>query len=270
MNYESRFFLVVLVMLLFSSCGPRTIPRDELKSIFKEAYLVNAYYEIGGRRGSLDSVDMYGPILKKHGYRVRDLEHTVNNFSRKKSARLSDVVEQAIEELSEESAFYDYRLSLVDTLDNIVARTYKKQVLWRDSLMDSLFMPAPEGGYEIDFSYFIDSLNKGRNLRLTVTILDSVKKRRTSESSYLSARDVRRRPKTMKIMADSLATEIKIDTGAKIDSLRIVYYLPREKGLDSFSARWNNLGRHEKTLHSRPYGTHAPWADSLAAPNSGQ
>ncbi len=275
-----------IVLMLIAGCSrPKTIGRSELKQIFKQAFLVNAYYdELGWGRIMLDSLDVYGPILKRHGYDVEDLEHTVNNFARKKSSNLSDVVEQAITELKDESSFYDKHLAAIDTMYARAGRALRREVLWRDSIVvrkvaDTtklrIDIPAEEGTYEISYSYLIDSLDKNRTIRTTYSFIDSTEQRYGSETEYMTSRDVRRRPAVRKLTADSLAVELEILFGSypqkdlkrpyiRVDSLRVVYYLPREQALDSIAGHWNNLGKYGYQAYSDTLRPNPPWLDTLA------
>lgn len=273
-----------ILIFLFASCGPRTIPRAKLQEIFKDAFLVNAYYDTGGATGPLDSLDMYGPILARRGYDVEDLEHTVNNFARKKSAKLSDVVEDAIEELQAEAAYYDYRLDLPRMYDSIGEAAYWREALWRDSIIAKkvadtarlrIRIPVEKGDYEVLYRYFIDSLDKNRTLLTTLSMRDSPGRRRDVETDYLTVRDSRERAVSRRLTADSLSDTLEIWLGGypkkelkrpdmRVDSLTVIYLLPRERALDSLSGLWNNVGWYEKEVDRRAYGTHSPWRDSLA------
>jgi hypothetical protein len=273
-------------LLLLSSCGrPETIGRGELKRIFKEAFLVNAYYnERGQRQIALDSLDVYRPILERHGYRVKDLEHTVGVFARKKSANLSKVVEQAIEELKAESAYYDSRLAGIDSLYTRSARALRREVLRRDSIVVrrvadtsklKITMPAEEGTYEISYSWLVDTLDKNRSLRATFTLVDSAGRRSLAEAEPMARRGERQRPPVVTVEADSTAKELEISMGnypqkgvqrpyVRVDSLRVVYYPPRERALDSLAARWNDLGKYGYKAHSGALRPNPPWPDTLA------
>ena len=281
------YVLCLVFSLLFAaSCGrPRTIGRDELKQIFKEAFLINAYYDMKSPDLSLDSLDIYGPVLERRGYKVVDLEYTVNNFARKKSAKLSDVIEQAITELDVETVFYDSRVALVDTLDALAARAFRREVFHRDSIIARrvadtaklrVMIPVDEGSYEVSYSYFIDSLDKNRNLRATFMIRDSAGKYLESEVEYLSSRFARRRPAMRTMVADSMGAKLEMVFGGyprheltaphiRIDSLSVVYYLPRKVALDSMGARWNKLGRYDYQAYSGALRPNAPWVDTLAS-----
>jgi hypothetical protein len=276
--------LATLAALFFlTACGPKTIDSGELRRIFKEAFLVNAYYDTN-RRVWLDTLDMYGPILARHGYDVDDLKHTINNFSRKKSSKLSDVVERAIEELKQESAYYDRRLAMIDTLYTIATQTLRREVLWRDSIVvrrvaDTaklhITIPVMEGLYELSYSYLVDTLDKNPSLRTTMDLLDSAGVRLARESEYVAIRGTHRKSGARSLRADTTATELEIIIGnypqkelkrpyIRVDSLRVIYYMPRERALDSVSSRWNDIWKYDYKTHSGALRPLPPRVDTLA------
>ena len=68
-----RKILVALALLtLTASCSSRKMIDDKtLATIFKEAYITNAF--LGVRYMNLDSLQIYEPILDKYGYTPEDL-----------------------------------------------------------------------------------------------------------------------------------------------------------------------------------------------------
>ena len=80
-----------------------------------------------------DSLNLYEPIFAKYGYTTADVQYTIGNFSKRKSARLSDVVEQAIKLLETEAEHLDREVSILDTIDNVARRTFRR-TLYADSL----------------------------------------------------------------------------------------------------------------------------------------
>lgn len=170
----------LLALLLAAGCTrERIIPDDELARIFRDAFLTNAY--VAEERPAVDSARLYEPIFARYGYTTRDVEHTIENFSRRKSARLSDVVEQAIALLDAEGARYDRSVAVLDTIAAVARRTYR-HTLRSDSLirvrrladssrlrivLDSL----QPGSCRITLRYLVDSLDRNPGLRGAVRTL---------------------------------------------------------------------------------------------------
>ncbi len=251
-----RIFLLLVTLFSAALTGcdkPKVIPDSELAMIFHDVYLTNAYIQREGIR--VDSLQVYEPIFEKYGYTVEDLHRTINNFSKRKSARLSDVVEQAIKMLESESDRLNAAVADLDTIDNIARRTFARVIHFdsvirvravRDTLHTRLEIPvAHEGDYQVDYYYYIDSTDKNTNYRTAGYLLDRNDKR----SGYYSVRY--RRPIRDKyshtFTADTSDRSLVIDlllTGDgfrnpnfTIDSLTVTYYLPREVGRDSLTAR---------------------------------
>ena len=159
-----RVFTVVLLALMLgiTGCGKKNIiPDDTLADIFHDAFVVNAY--IGEERINLDSLQIYEPIFNKYGYTAKDVVYTVGNFSRRKSARLGTVVEQAISRLEKESKMYAKKVVILDTIRNVAVRSFTRKV-YEDTLIiakkraDSTALhieisPILPGEYTIEYSY---------------------------------------------------------------------------------------------------------------------
>ena len=130
-----KIVIVLVAALTVFACNKRVvIPDDVLASIFHDAFLTNAYIESEGI--SLDSLQVYEPIFNRYGYTAEDVRYTVGNFSRRKSARLGTVVEQAIEQLEEESKVHAKQVVILDTIRNVAMRSYTRTV-YTDTLIQA-------------------------------------------------------------------------------------------------------------------------------------
>ncbi len=160
--------VTVLTALLVATCArEKIIPDKTLALIFHDAFLTNAY--ISNRNIPTDSLDIYEPIFEKYGYTSEDVQHTIGNFSKRKSARLGDVVEQAIKMLEDEGMVYERETSVLDTIDNIARRTFTRTV-YSDTLIrvgrlrdtSRLHITVEDiraGEYKISYAYQLDSLD---------------------------------------------------------------------------------------------------------------
>ena len=154
--------MTVAIAVSIAGCQKkRVIPDDTLANIFHDAFVVNAY--IGEERINLDSLQIYEPIFEQYGYTAKDVIYTVGNFSRRKSARLGTVVEQAISRLERENKHYAQKVVILDTIQNVAVRTFTRTV-YRDSLImvdkraDSMLLrleisPICQGEYSISYNY---------------------------------------------------------------------------------------------------------------------
>ena len=159
------------------SCGkPRIIPDSTLSEIFYEAFLTNAY--IGEMGVKTDSLAIYETIFDKYGYTVEDLQYTIGNFSKRKSARLGNVVEVAIARLEAEGTYYDRETAILDTIDARARRIFSRTV-YADSLVtvyklaDTVNMrividSLQRGEYEVSYTYNVDSLDKNSRQRTVI------------------------------------------------------------------------------------------------------
>ena len=165
---------MIALMLLTTACQRHTvIPDDELALIFHDAYLTNAY--IDTRHLKTDSLNLYAPIFARYGYTTEDVQYTIGNFSKRKSARLSDVVEAAIDLLEEEGKRYDREVEILDTIKQVALRRSKRMLLCdstirvrslRDTAKTWLQVPIDGmGEYRITINYEVDSLDKNKRLQ---------------------------------------------------------------------------------------------------------
>ena len=194
--------LAVVAMLAATSCRKsRIIPDSTLSKIFYEAFLTNAY--LSEKNPVTDSMALYEPIFEKYGYTVEDLQYTIGNFSKRKSARLGNVVEVAIARLEAEGLYLDREVTILDTIDARARRRYSRTLL-SDSLVkvyrladttrlkiviDSL----QRGDYEVSFSYNIDSLDKNGRMRAYI------RTERENGSEYIETNVVMQRRTDRKI-----------------------------------------------------------------------
>ena len=182
--------------LLLACSGYKIIPDEQLALIFHDAFLSNAYMQHRGMRP--DSLNLYEPIFAKYGYTTADVQYTIGNFSKRKSARLSDVVEQAIKLLETEAEHLDREVSILDTIDNVARRTFRR-TLYADSLvrvtrlrdtarLRFVFDSIRPGDYTIAFDYLIDSLDENTQLRASVWFERADDRRVNVSPTYLTRR----------------------------------------------------------------------------------
>jgi len=163
-----RFFACVSFALCSFACSHHTIiPDDELALIFHDAFLANAY--LGGRNPTADSLNVYEPIFARYGYTTQDVQYTIGNFSKRKSARLGIVVERAITMLDAEGKDYSREVAILDTIDNVALRTARRTVsadslirvrsLADTSQLRFAFDVVP-GAYDVQLTYLVDSLDR--------------------------------------------------------------------------------------------------------------
>ena len=174
-------------VLLLSACARhKIIPDDTLAQIFHDAFLTNAY--IGSEGVKTDSLRIYEPIFARYGYTTDDVHYTIGNFSKRKSARLGDVVERAIEMLEREGKIYNQEVAVLDTIDNVARRTFTRTVLadslirvgsLRDTARLSFTLDVEPGEYSLSLKYvWLERRDSSRTNVYTATL------RRNREESF--------------------------------------------------------------------------------------
>lgn len=260
----------MVMLLTLGGCGrPRAIPDDTLAQIFKESFLANAYY---GTHSFVptDSIDIYRPILEKYGYTHKDLERTIADFSKQKSAKLSDILEQAIKELQADLDYYNERVAVLDTVNARAARMFSREVYFveqiaarkiADTAKLRITIPVEPGKYHISYTYYIDSLDQNRSLQTIYSLIDSTGRLRNISSTWLNLR--RRQQQSTEIETSTGDRKLEILFGAykkdmtkphlTVDSLRIIHFLPIDVALDSVIRKFTgiNIPPHG-TIQSTP------------------
>lgn len=168
-----RILFILLVLSAAACSRPRIIPDEQLAAIFRDAYLTNAY--VSREQIDTDSLKLYEPVFDRYGYTAEDVYYTIGNFSRRKSARLSDVVERAIVLLDTEGARYDHEVAVLDTIDRVARRTATRTLrtdtllrverLRDTSLLHFALDSIRPGDYRVTFRYRIDSLDRNTSWR---------------------------------------------------------------------------------------------------------
>lgn len=204
--------------LLAGACARHTIiPDDKLALIFHDAFLTNAY--TGNRSMKLDSLNLYEPIFAAYGYTTSDVQYTIGNFSKRKSARLGDVVERAIAQLEAEGKVYNREVSILDTIDNVARRTFTRRVFYdslihvktlRDTSRLRLSIDVHPGEYELRLKYLVDSLDRNdKGLKGTVW-LERADSSRTNLYTIMLRRH-REETFSRKLVADTSHRRLRID-----------------------------------------------------------
>lgn len=220
-----RLFCLAAAVAALGSCArDRVIPDDELARIFRDAYLINAYVSDQGLK--IDSLELYEPVFNRYGYTAEDVRYTIGNFSRRKSAKLSDVVEQSIQLLEKESAYYKYEVGVLDTIDNVARRRFSRTV-YTDSLIRvnrlkdtaRLRLRIPNvrpGEYRVSFDYLVDSLDENYSPRMQMWFVGTDSSRLNEYSTTLR-----------KLSRENLSRPLQADTSAR--AMVISLYGSRER-----------------------------------------
>lgn len=183
MKHAIRYITLVLAAaLLLAGCSKKNIiPDSDLEKITKEMFVVNAY--AANQQLNTDSLDIYTPILNRYGYTHEDFFNTLANFQKRKSARVSDVVEAAIASLEGLSSGYELKLRNLAFVDSVAKADCSREVLFverikvrsfKDTARLRLSLPiADEGEYIVSYRYEIDTLDKNRRLQTSHSVYDA-------------------------------------------------------------------------------------------------
>lgn len=270
------FILLVATSAIIGCSRQKAISDGELKEIFKEIFIANAFVQWEPIIKT-DSLDMYMPILKQYGYDVNDFVYTIENFTKRKSMKLSDVVDEAIKELESEEEFLKGRVAALDSVRVRAQREYS-EIIYEDSLINITkiadtaklrkVFPARLGTYAIRYHYAVDSLDENRTLKTTFAFKNAEGKNSGTTTNWMTAK--KRQYYSVEINSQEQDSILEVlfanypEKGMKkpyleIDSIRITYLLPVEQALDSLDKqiRQYNLFIRENEHNKTPQDSSA-------------
>lgn len=258
----NRVLLVVILATLSlggAGCSRKTIiPDSDLERITREMFLVNAY--ASNQKLQTDSLDIYTPILERYGYTQQDFFNTLANFQKRKSARLSDVVEASISSLENLAAGYEQKLRNLRFVDSLAKAQCSREVLWRervvvrrwkDTTRLHLTLPIEDcGEYVVSYNYYIDSLDKNLRLQSNHEIFDAEGRRTFFNRNTLTREDSTHYTTTIRPKEGAVEYRLTLADYTRredephivFDSVRIVYLPPSEVA----------LAKMDSTLRFRP------------------
>lgn len=251
MRYRALITLLSLAIVMLVGCRKNVvIPDDTLSDIFHDAFLSNAYKNV--ERIDIDSLQIYESIFNHYGYTAEDVRYTIGNFSRRKSARLGSVVEQAIARLEREAKVYKRQVVILDTVRNAAVRSMQREV-YADTLIkvrkraDSTRLeidiePVLPGEYTISYEYeyeddvkrhprraefYFEGESGGRMSNISFTLRKTEYVRRTIRATEHARRlhlnlgmlTGKRRPKRQMLTLRNLRVNFKPDADMAIDSM---------------------------------------------------
>lgn len=256
--------IVVVAVATIACARHKIIPDNTLALIFHDAFLTNAYLE--EENIECDTLNFYEPIFEKYGYSIEDVRFTIGNFSKRKSARLGDVVEIAIDILEAEGKLLEKETAVLDTIDNTAKRMFTRTI-YSDSLIrikshkDSTkrivrINDLRPGEYKIRFNYEVDSLDTHTS-RKTIAWFEREDSTKFNRQQYILRKTHKPEEFTRVMNADETAKTLVIDlmnvesvsendkakkkkkihTGFTITDLRIIHVPTVEEAVDSLYAK---------------------------------
>lgn len=173
----------LLAAVAVSCKSYRQIPDDTLSDIFMDMYIQNAFMEKRHMNIDVDSVDVYAALIARYGYTEEDFKHTLSDAARRKSFRLSDIVDAAIKKLETADSALLAQMRQEELIDSLAIAVSREEV-YRDSLIEfrsladtaamRLLVPLDDGTGKITVEYYytLDSLDTGEDLRNRHVLLD--------------------------------------------------------------------------------------------------
>lgn len=237
-----HLFAIILILLATVSCKElRTIPDDKLSLIVQDLALVNAYAQ--QENINTDSLDIYTPVFDKYGYTMADFRYTLTTFSKRKSMRVSDIINETTKLLESDFNRYNKAVAALDSVDARSRRLYAEPIKIdstikvrriSDTSHLRLSIPVKEGRYRITYRYTLDSSDTNYGMRSSFIVKDTGKINRTVNTQWLSPRNSKRIE--VNVDATPVSRRLTLSLGGygknmqtphlTIDSLKIVYLPP--------------------------------------------
>lgn len=273
-RYASVIFLAVFTAMSLCSCkGYKQIPEDTLADIFRDMYKVNAYMDRNSVNLKLDSVDIYGPLINTYGYTTSDFTNTLTEAAKRKSFRITDIVEAAIKRLEAERDALAEMVRIEGIIDS-TAFAVSRSEIYADSLIairsvaDSAKMKVKipldgaQGKIEITYNYTLDSLDRNKDLTNRHVILND--KGVTRSSTTLKLLPGRRRAYNTTLSAMEDASSLEITLGnypdnpkrihLTIDSLVVVHQPTLKEAHEVLSRQY----RYRLLIDGKEYNEYYP------------
>ena len=274
--------VVAAIMLALASCkGYKQIPDDTLADIFRDMYLQNAYIEQHPLNMSLDSVDVYAPLIERYGYTEDDFKRTIIDATRRKSFRLTDIVDAAIAKLEAQDETIRRKVWVMEQIDSMAKAVSTKEIFRCDSVIklrsmaDSSLMtlrvPIYRGAGTVGISYYymLDSLDGNRYPYNRHKLLSADGETLVS-SSFRMTRDKHTKYETM-LQADGRLAGLELTFGnypekpkrimLTIDSIVVTHYPTMEEARKILSYEYS----YRLMINGKEYYEYIkPKADSSA------
>lgn len=273
-RYIPAIFVAVFTAMSLCSCkGYKQIPEDTLADIFRDMYKVNAYMDRNSVNLKLDSVDIYGPLINTYGYTTSDFTNTLTEAAKRKSFRITDIVEAAIKRLEAERDALVEMVRIEEIIDS-TAFAVSRSEIYADSLIairsvaDSAKMKVKipldgaQGKIEITYNYTLDSLDRNKDLTNRHVILND--KGITRSSTTLKLLPGRRRAYNTTLSAMEDASELEITLGnypdnpkrmhLTIDSLKVVHQPALKEAHEVLSRQY----RYRLLIDGKEYNEYYP------------
>lgn len=216
----------MMTLLVLSSCGKaKKIPDDTLQDVIKEIFMTNAYIR-QNHNYALDTVSVYEPILKRYGYRPKDLDYTLYKMSLRKSSHISEILNSVAEELEAEYKVMTDRRDLKALIDTRTVDTYKDTLLMRDSIKISTIkelekgnvnLDLEKGDYKILFFASVDEEDENYTYRFEYQIKNDKDSVLRSDNYYYS-RGKRQMISKDFVVADTIMKKISISLSKPMNS----------------------------------------------------
>lgn len=214
----------IIITISFIACsGYKQIPEEKMQAIISETLISEAVInritpnmDIE-ERTKYDSMDIYAPILAKHGYNIGDFKYTITKLAMRKSNPLDNIFQNVALEIERYNAQANDKYRRVLYYDSIATLYYVDTIYRKDTTITGklakfkiLLKQVPAGKYVVEFDY---KTVKDDRIQLKSMSYNAARKTGVkSQSTYWLNRNEEVKP-----------FKAEFELGLKYDTLRISF-----------------------------------------------
>ncbi|MCC8088940.1 MAG: DUF4296 domain-containing protein [Rikenellaceae bacterium] len=270
---KNILYILIIVLSLVSCRKHKTIPERKMSELITDIMIANSYSSQFVENMNMDSFDIYTPILDRYGYSAEDFKYSLNKIATRKSSRLSEILDDVIDDIKERDNYFKQRERTIKYMDSIIIGEFidtiytelSPFVVDENNLKNKnrLVLPAEPGIYYVSYHYLLDSADANNFVTMRYTLIDTVGRSRTSNTPRLNVKG-KWQPFDFSLVADdgidSLSITFLENTSrlrkAKItiDSIYITWHKPlvilreevRQRFIQTGWSRYINIENEEQ------------------------
>ncbi len=178
---------IILVLALFVSCSKhREIPPEILEKIVEESVLASSTVSNSQTiRNRVENMDYYTPVLDKYGYKVEDLEFTLQKMVARKTEILKVVIMNARQNIKSEKQHAEYLYDIYDKTTTAVGLLCRDTLYKVDTLIslklaknidkENINLPLDgNGDYKLEIKYETTSKKNPYTVYMGFEVIDTL------------------------------------------------------------------------------------------------
>lgn len=187
----AKHWFYIVFFLFLAACGnsQKEIPEEKLRDIIADIVLTDSYINnvMKPTYRERDTIDYFNPILDKYGYTIKDLEYTLDKYSRRKTDVIWNTLDQATAQVEVIRAMYDSGSKMREKWNTFVTERSTDTLYYHEdtinirsvSDLNKLINKKPihnRGTFTISFDYKMKEGEKNESQYLVYFLSDTLNK----------------------------------------------------------------------------------------------